>query len=120
MAKVSHWLVEPASLTQATNTSARSLVAQLREMCSNVELREQHVDLRDCTFDTAEAAIAALRTCPPCGYADKATAQAAIKKGTIKWTHTVFIAAQSLVHMAKVGLSKLFSIVYCVLKIRAF
>ncbi len=88
-------------------------------MYSDVESLEQHVHLGDCIFDTAEAAIDALRTCPPQGYADKVTAQAAIKKSTIKWTHTVFIAAQSLIHMAKVGLSKLFSLVYSVLKSRA-
>ncbi len=76
-------------------------------MCSAVEFREQYADLRDCTFDTAEAAIDALRTCPPHGYADKETAQAALKKGTIKWTNTVFIAAQTLGRMAKVCLSKL-------------
>ncbi len=120
VADVSHWPVEPASLTQATNTSARSLVAHWREMYSEVELREQHVHLRDCIFDTAEAAIDALRTCPPQGYADKGTAQAALKKGTIKWTYTVFIAAQTLVHMAKVGLPKLYSLVHFVLKNRAF
>ncbi len=76
-------------------------------MCSDVEFREQCADLRDCTFDTAEAAIDALRTCPPHGYADKETAEAVLKKGTIKWTNTVLIAAQTLGRMAKVCLSKL-------------
>ncbi len=107
---VSHWLVETAALTQIFKTTSRSLVAQPRVMCSDVEFREQCADLCDCTFDTAEAAIDALRTCPPQGYADWATAQAALKESTIKWTHTVFIAAQTLGRMAKVCLSKLFSL----------
>ncbi len=107
MAGVSHWLVETTALTQATNTASRSLVAQLCEMCSDVEFREQYADLRECTFDTAEAAIDALRTCPPHGYADKETAEAVLKKGTIKWTNTVFIATQNLGRMAKVCVSKL-------------
>ncbi len=70
VAEVSHWLVEPVLLTLATYTATQSLVAQPRDMASGVELREQHIDLRDCIFDTAEAVIDALRTCPPCGYAD--------------------------------------------------
>ncbi len=76
-------------------------------MCSDTVFRKQYADLRDCTFDTAEAAIDALRTCPPRGYADKEIAQAALKESTIKWTHTVFIAAQTLGRMAKVCLLKL-------------
>ncbi len=75
-------------------------------MYSDTVFREQYADLRDCTFDTAEAAIDALRTCPPQGYADNETARSVLKKGTIKWTYTVFIAAQALGHMAKVCLSK--------------
>ncbi len=67
VAEVSHWLVEPASLTLATSTASASLVAQPRDMASGVELLEQHADIRECTFDTAEAASDALRTCPPQG-----------------------------------------------------
>ncbi len=107
VAEVSHWPVEPAAFTQATNTTARHLVAQPRKMFSDVEFREQYTGLRDCIFDTAEAAIDALMTCPPRGYADKETAQAVLENGTIKWTNTVFIAAQTLGRMAKVCLSML-------------
>ncbi len=57
VAEVCHRLVEPVLLTLATYTATRSLVAQPRGMASRVELREQHINLRDCIFDTAEAAI---------------------------------------------------------------
>ncbi len=119
MAKVSHWPVEPAAFTQATNTTSRSLVAQPRVMCSDTVFQEQHVHLRDCIFDTAEAAIDALRTCPPHGYADKETAEAVLKKTTIRWINTVFIAAQTLGRIAKVCVSKLCLLEYGVLKSRA-
>ncbi len=89
-------------------------------ICSDVQFRLQYDDLRHCTFDTAEAANDALRTCPPCEYADKETALAGtIKQTIIKWTHAVFIPAQTLDRMAN-GLSMLCLLVYCVLKGRAF
>ncbi len=89
-------------------------------MCSDVEFRLQYYDLCHCTFDTAEAAIDALKTCPPHGYADKETAQAVLKKGTIKWTNTVFSAAQTLNRMAKVGLSMLCLLELCALNHKEF
>ncbi len=81
-------------------------------MSSNLEFRKQFVALRYCTFDTAEAAIDALRSCPPCGYADKKTARVAIEERTVNWINTVFLAAQTLECRAKVRQSNLQRTVY--------